>query len=791
MITTAKQVPLDQAFDIAKSYFNTGNLSFADRTLRDIILAVPDHYPSLHLLGIVSYHRGNLAEALDFIARAVELDSSDADMLNNYGIMLSESGSKEEAVQRWRQCLAIKPDYAEAHSNLANTLWQLKRHEEAETHCRRALDLKPDFTDALLNLGNVQVAQGRHKDAIATWKKAVDLRPGFSLAWSNIGNAYRELGRLHDSETACRRAIETDDRNAQGWCNLGNAVRDLGRPAEAETHYRKATALQPNFVTAHNNLAIALIDQGRYEDAAAAVRYAVTFDPDYAEGWSNLSLALRELGQMDEAELAANRALKLKPDSASAHIDVAETLFLTERLEEAEDYLKKAMELEPGSARILLKLSGVLERANRIDEALKAVDDALELNPEMPESHYRKASIHFMTNQLDEARESLNKALRLMPKFPLGLALLSEIEQAMGNMDKAGEIALQAIEMNPGMPFAYMTYGKTKKYKKDDPDFIQMQEMAENPRHAGRQQQTSLHYALFKAYEDVGDYGKAFDHLSKGAAMKRQSIPYEEASAFAHIELQKTIYPEDFLKAYKNKGYKSNLPVFIVGMPRSGTTLTEQIISSHPDVYGAGELQDLTAAEHEIGGNFGPENAARLGEIYIERIKKLDKSGKKLRITDKMPGNFMRIGMIAAALPDAKIIHCRRNAIDTCLSCYKQLFARGQYWSYDLEELGRYYQNYLGIMDHWRKVLPGRFLDIDYEETVTNFEEKARELIDYVGLPWNDACLAPHENKRAVLTASKTQVIQPVYKTSVESWRKYEDFIQPLIRIVAPDLARN
>jgi hypothetical protein len=217
-------------------------------------------------------------------------------------------------------------------------------------------------------------------------------------------------------------------------------------------------------------------------------------------------------------------------------------------------------------------------------------------------------------------------------------------------------------------------------------------------------------------------------------------------------------------------------------MPRSGTTLTEQIISSHPDIYGAGELYTLAQVENEIG-TLTPENAKEWGAKYVELVKEINEDSKTaIKITDKMPGNFIRIGQIVNALPNAKIIHCRRNPIDTCLSCYKQLFGRGHYWSYNLEEMAQHYEEYDDLMAHWRNVLPKKFLEINYEDTVNDFENQARKLIDFVGMEWNDACLKPHKQKRSVLTASKGQVIKPIYKTSVHAWKRYEEQLQPLIK---------
>lgn len=778
-----KHVTVDEAFALARQHHQAGNLILADRTFRDILAAVPDYTPAMHMLAVVTYQRGNVAGALDLLERAVAAeDAPDAEILSNHAVMLSETGQRERAISQWQKALAIAPDNPEIHSNLANALWQDGDFTGAEAHCRHALRIKPDYTDAMLNLGNALAKQDRFQDAIDIWQRALDLRPGFGEAMSNIGNALRDMGRLKESEEICRKATEANPRHAQSWSNLGNAVRDLGRAEEAEGYYRRATQLQPDFAAAHNNLAIALLDQGKFAEAAIAARYAITFKPDYGEAWCNLSFAQRECGQVDEAESAAQRAITITPDNPDAYVTLAETLYLTDRLEEAEAALKTALEHAPegaGAVRVMIKLSAVLEKANRVDDALAMIDKAIEANPEMPDAFYRKATIHFMANQLPDARAALDRAMEISPDLPAILGLRSEIDQALGDMDAAREHVRRAIAANDKLPFLYMTLAKTKTFTADDPDLAAMVTLEKRGSQLGLSGEIALYYALYRAYEDMGDYDTAFSYLKRGSDIKRQSIPYDENATRQHMERIRDAYTPAVMKSFDGRGYDTQKPVFIVGMPRSGTTLTEQILSAHPDIFGAGELIDLSVAEVMIGGDFTPETASKFGEVYTTRISRL--APEALRITDKMPANYYRIGMIAAAMPGATIIHCRRNPIDTCLSCYKQLFARGQYWSYDLAELGRFYRIYEEMMEHWRDILPGRFLEIDYEDTVSDIDTTARALVARTGLPWDDACLTPHKNKRAVLTASKTQVIKPVYKTAVESWRKYENHIGPLI----------
>ena len=298
-----------------------------------------------------------------------------------------------------------------------------------------------------------------------------------------------------------------------------------------------------------------------------------------------------------------------------------------------------------------------------------------------------------------------------------------------------------------------------------------------------------MNFSMFKAYENIKDYDKAFEYLKEANDSKRKEVSFNPDNAHSKVSKLKAQNAPHILESRAGKGYEeSDLAVFIVGMPRSGTTLTEQIISSHPLVYGAGELSELGKAMRK-NGFLDDDNAHDIGEEYIKSIRALCPDEKIIRITDKMPGNYQNIGVIASTLPNAKIIHCRRNPVDTCLSCYKQNFAVGQYWSYDLEELADEYLRYLEIMEYWRETLPEKFIEIDYEETVTNTEVQARKLIDYIGLEWDEACLEPHKQKRVVLTASKAQVTKPVYTSSVQGWKRYEKQLQPLVRKLLPEEA--
>ena len=285
---------------------------------------------------------------------------------------------------------------------------------------------------------------------------------------------------------------------------------------------------------------------------------------------------------------------------------------------------------------------------------------------------------------------------------------------------------------------------------------------------------------------------QAFAHLNAGNAAKRATFKYNPADTTKWLGSIVDVFSPALFDRLGGHGVQSNLPVFVCGVPRSGTTLVEQILASHPSVHGAGELKlmkytiDGMRGFPEVMGTMTPEQVTKVGENYISRVMPL--AGGKARLVDKMPANFLYAGLIHLAMPEAHIIHCRRNPVDTCLSCYTKLFRVEQTFTYDLEELGRFYRDYEIVMDHWRKILPAsRFLEVDYEAIVEDTETEVRRMLDFLGLPWDDACLEPHRTERVVRTASVSQVRKPIYKTSSGRWRKHARNLGPLLEVLGID----
>lgn len=785
------EMPVEEALELARGHHVAGNFILAERTYYDVLRAVPDNPTVHHLLGAMYYQLGSIDKALDFMKKSIDLEPEEKQYWSNYGSVFYMAERFDEAIDCFDKALALDSNDVESLNRKSLALWQKGEYEESEKIARQSLDIAAQNMDGLINLGLSLAKQEKFEEADNAWKEASEVYPKDVRIWSNWSNMLREMHQLQRAESAARQAIELAPEDTDSLNNLGCILREMGRAEEAVEIFKQATNIRPKTYLAHYNMALALQDLSRHEEAAIAARYAIDFKEDYGEAYSALSSALVEIGEFGQAHFAAQRAVQLNPDDAESYLNLADVLYLSSSFDDGHAALKEALKRDPDNPRAYSKLSNIYERLDEADDALWAIDKAIELAPDAPLFKSRKASILHIANEIDEALKVVDEVLESSPKLMPALLTQAEILVAINRTDEAKEILEKAKEIDPNHPLIYFTLSNIKKFdSEDDEDFQAMLALQEKVQKMGTNYTSALYYALARVYENFKQYETAFDYLNMAASEKRKTLPYNEANQPALFATMKNEFSPEIIKNLDGCGFESDKSVFIVGMPRSGTTLTEQIISSHPDVFGAGELPDVLRAKRRVG-IITPETLKEAGQLYVDLSSTRDKEGKAKRITDKMPGNYLNIGLIATMLPNAKIIHCRRDPLDTCLSNYKQNFMVGQFWSYNLEEMGHEYLRYRDLMEYWHEQFPGRILDIDYEETVDNLEEQARKLIDFVGLEWNEACLEPHKQKRAVLTASKAQVTKPVYKTSVQKWKRYEKQLQPLVDVLKESGAIN
>ena len=643
---------------------------------------------------------------------------------------------------------------------MAVSLHRQGRLTEAERGYRAILQVIPHHFGCLNHLGMICGQQGRPQEAESLFRNAVAVDPRSAQAHNHLGIALAELGRSEDAIAEYEKAIGLEPANVEALNNLGLLLLLLRRPQEALPHLEKALALRPQSAEVHCNLATVLGRLNRHEAALAHYQKALPITANAAETHNDLANVLAVLDRHAEAVEHYRKALAIRPEFAEAHNNLGNALAALERHEEAIPHFKAALAMKPNFAEAMTNLGQTLAALDNAEEALTWYQKALAALPDLAEAHNGLGNVLQTLGRLAQSRDEYETAIKLAPR----------------NAGYQRSLAL------------------AKRFTAADPQLAAMEELARDVALLSENEQIALHFSLGKAYADLDRHEQAFRHYLEGNALKRRQTRYDEAATLARFDRIKAVFTPQLMQQKQGLGDPSDVSVFIVGMPRSGTTLIEQVLASHPKVFGAGELREMAGLLAEIDSNrggpstfpevvplLGAEELRRLGARHGSRIRALALFVE--RITDKQPGNFPFAGFIHLVLPRARIIHARRDPVDTCLSCFTQLFSkRSLEWCYDLSELGRFYRAYAALMDHWRRVLPEEvMLEVQYEDMVADFEPQARRLVAFCGLPWDDRCLAFHETERPVRTASAVQVRQPIYRSAVGRWRAYGDLLRPLL----------
>lgn len=507
---------------------------------------------------------------------------------------------------------------------------------------------------------------------------------------------------------------------------------------------------------------VALFSQRCYAEAETMAIALIARFPLHGFSWKALGTVQRRLGHKDEAIATLRKAVELVPDDAEAHNNLGNVLREQGRVSEAEAHYRRALVLQPTYVEAHYNLGYVLKEQKRVEEAETQYRRALELNPEYAPAHNNLGNVLKEQGRLTEACASFEAAIAIKPNL---------------------------IESHYGL-------SSLKTYRESDPHLGMLEALLGEIGAMSVESRIRYWFALGKVREDFGLYDAAFSAYQEANQLQHALLPFDEAADDAAHERMMTVLSKEFFARRARPIDIGKAPIFIVGMPRSGTSLLEQILSSYPGIFGAGELSDISEVimaampdatfERFLDAvpDFSADDFKRLGEQYSERVARL--APDATHITDKMPANYYYLGMIYLMFPNAKIIHAMREPMDSCFSCYSRLFnMKNLAFSYDLGTLGRNYVRYIKLMRHWHAVLPaGTILDLRYEDMVTDTEGQARRLLEYLDLPWNEQCLAFHENTRRVKTASDAQVRKPIYKTSLARWKHYENHLGALFDLV-------
>jgi tetratricopeptide (TPR) repeat protein len=644
------------------------------------------------------------------------------------------------------------------------------RVDKAEAICRSAIGRNPDDINMVALLGAILLKSNEVPESEKFLRQAIRLAPNFAKPHEDLGHLLLIKRQPEEAAEVLKKATRLDPHLDHAFFNLGKALAMQGKGREADEAFEKSFELNPE----RKRLALAAEHQkeGRWEEAEQLYREVLRDNPANVDAMRLLGNVAMQTGRIYYAERLFRRAVSNAPDFVMAQIDLGHALKKQSRLEEAIDQLRQAIRLEPDNV----------------------------------QAHHLLGSTLSLAAQTHEAVDAYQKVLELAPKHTGAMLGLGHVLKTVGRQEEAIEAYRNCIRHKPHNGEIYWSLANLKTYQLTDEDIREMESMAsgeaEGAREVSEESRINFLFALAKAHEDRGEFDRAWEYYHEGNQQRRILETYDPVRDEVMNDEIVKVFDREFLGENTGLGHPSMEPIFVVGLPRSGSTLIEQILASHSQVEGTSELPYAGLVASSLNRNradginyphavreLEEEHFKRLGGDYLDlaRIHRIE--GRPVFI-DKMPNNFPTVGFIHLILPNAKIIDARRYPLDSCLSCYRQLFARGQSFTYDLTEIGEYFIQYQRMMDHWHEVLPGRCLTVQYEEVVTDFENQVRRLLDYCELPWEDTCMRYYETERPVRTASSEQVRQPVYSKSVNFWRNYEERLAELVEVLEPVLPR-
>ena len=671
-------------------------------------------------------------------------------------VRFHREGRPLDAESRVRHILSAEPENVDASYLLGIIALQTDRAEEAARWISKAIEGKGDVAEFHVNLGVALLSSGKADEGIQTFRTALDIQSGNGDAHLNLGLAFLQKNEFDQAASHLREAVRLMPKHAGARMNLGMALSRLDGTEAGIPHLQKAVKLAPKDALARANLGNALRDAGDLEAALAEYDSALAIHPGAAPLHFSRAQLLGRMGHERQAVAAYERAIELDGYLAPAFNNLALVLSRRGRHEEAVEHARKAVSLWPKQPDFRLNYGNVLTEAGRIHEALTCY-------------------------------ESLEQEF---PEFSNGFLQHIKVLQQVGDFERARGVIdiFRQINPDPSLVFSRLVTDRSLQINSEELDAVQAAiEKADRPERAiGR-----LCFSMGQALENQKRFDESFAYYRKGNEIWGAANDYDPIEASDRTDRLISAFDRAFFNKHREDGVADDRPVFIVGMLRSGTSLIEQILASHRWVGAAGDLTDFHLLSRELpeilGGGEGfpecvrkldPKNTKVLAEVYLRKMARQFPNAR--RFVDKMPTNFLHLGLIALLFPRAQIIHCRRDPMDTCFSMFALSFSGRHPYAYNMEHLAHFYAEYERLMEHWQKVCPVPILEIRYEDVIADTEAKTREILDFCRLDWDDDCLRFYETGRTVPTASSWQVRQPVYRSSVSRWQRYEEHLRPL-----------
>jgi tetratricopeptide (TPR) repeat protein len=705
-----------------------GELEQAVRIYRTILEREPDNADALHLLGVAALQCGQGQQAIELLERSVSRRPGEAAFHADLATAYRACNQAERALNSYQMALRLQPASAEAAIDLGTLLMQVERPAEAAAVFRHAIQHQPNHPVAYNNLGNALRVLGDFQQAVACFRRAIEIEPGLSYAHGNLGQLLLDCGQIQQALPYLQASARLDPKSAAAHNNLGNAHRHIGQYDQARACYTEALRLNPNLAIVHDNLGRTLLEESRYEEAAP---------------WFQ-------------------QALSLAPGNPLFRLHLGQTLIELRQFQAAEEHLRAAAAARPRDLEIHFQIGRLCYEQGRIEEAQAIYRALLQEVPEHPIINQQVGELLLELNQKEEALACFRTARRGNPRFAPALAqLANHLRDQLPDDERS---ALLTLIDDPALP---------------------------------ESDRVALLYGVSQVCDAAGDYDTAAHHLERANAIELglRRKRGQEFNAEAHVRFVKrlrSVFTRAFFERTRGFGLDSERPVFIVGLPRSGTSLLEQVLASHSRVYGAGERFFCREGFEKLGG--GSDGIAEMRaftrletidadtvrQLAAEHLAKIDAVNRIAdRVIDKMPENYQYVGFLRLLFPQARILHCRRDLRDVAVSCWTTQF-RSLPWANDLQDMAARFTQYQRIMEHWHRVLPGVMMDVDYEDMVDDLEAVARRVVAFCGLEWEPACLEFYRTSRPVRTASVMQVRQPIYRHAVARWRNYEKGLRPL-----------
>jgi tetratricopeptide (TPR) repeat protein len=796
------------------------------------------------------YQQGNYQAAASTAEQLLRSRPATPAVLEIAAAAALQLGDTERAVERFRQQIQLQPDNALARSNLCMALHTLGREEEAFLHGQEAIRLDPKLADAWNNLGNIYKAGNHLQGALEHYEKALALDSSDPRVHVNAGSVSQLLGDLETASRRYRDALQLYPDFASAHNNLGTVLQKLGEFDAAGHAFRNALRLQPRNPEILTNQASLWLEQGEINKAQSRLEEVIRDHPEYAGAYVNLGYLHEKRGDRDAANRCYEKALLLEPENSTVLCNLAYILFEQGEQKDAVAHFVRALKSNPNSAKALAGLGRALLRQDDQDEAGEYIEKALQLAPRDVHAHIASAQLAIDSGDAGAARKTWEHVIELQPAMCegyIGLARLaaetgdiaaardefrraeaagahtlrlyqawSDIEEKNNNLEAAEQAAQKAVEINPAYPGLAIIRAKLARRRKDYSGALALLESVNPDEFRSRESAASYLFELGSIHDKLGNYRAAFSAFDRANQEKNIYIGkvYEAQADAERFRQWRDFFTSEHWEQWRSIPLPAAdgrpCPVFIVGFPRSGTSLLEQILGSHPQIAAAGELTYIRELANEKGDEITgselpyPQNLldpdapldsgklAQLRDFYLDSVQALDIAGSDARwITDKMPHNALHLGLISLLFPEAPIIHISRHPLDSCLSAYFSNFNSAHRYTSSLESTARHYRLVMEMLDHYRTTIPGiRYLEIHYEQLIDDQETVVRQVLEFIGAPWDSACLQHHKSKRVVRTASYEQVTQQIYRTSLHRYRNYREAVLSLLGILEPVLSR-